>query len=137
MQPRGPICDYSSRTHLRCKEPSPQAVVLPMCARTHHEFRVGTCGGTRIRSRNMSSTHEPAQLLEPSNLLEPLDLSEYPRDLIHPATGADEGASPQRFTRRTSGPSAKKRRSFVKPILIVAGALACYGAGTALPQLQT
>ena len=85
----------------------------------------------------MSSTHEPGQLLEPSNLLEPLDLSEYPRDLIHPATGADRGASPQRFTRRTSGPGARKRRSFVKPILIVAGALACFGAGTALPQLQT
>ena len=85
----------------------------------------------------MSSTHEPAQLLEPSNLLEPLDLSEYPRDPVHPATGADRGASPQRFTRRTSGPSARKRRSFVKPILTVAGALACFGAGTALPQLQT
>src|SRR5215831_3630269 len=93
--------------------------------------------GTRIRSRNMSSTHEPAQLLKPSNLLEPLDLSEYPRDLIHPATGADRGASPQRFTPRTSVPSARERRSFVKPILIVAGALACFGAGTALPQLQT
>jgi hypothetical protein len=85
----------------------------------------------------MSSTHEPAQLLEPSNLLEPLDLSEYPRDRIHPATGADRGASPQRFTRHTSGPSARERRSFVKPILIVAGALACFGAGTAIPQLQT
>lgn len=90
----------------------------------------------------MASTHEPDQLLEPSNLLEPIDLTDKaPIDRIDESVSLDRPATPQsRFSRATS--SAPRRRggeprSSLKPVLMVAGALACFGAGTAVPQLQT
>jgi hypothetical protein len=91
----------------------------------------------------MPSTHEPVHLLEPSDLLEPLDLSDRQADLLYRSTGAEPAAtSPRGFTRAGRGTSAQRpadseRRSPLKSILMVAGALACFGAGTSLPQFQS
>ena len=89
----------------------------------------------------MSSTHEPVHLLEPSNLLEPC----YPRDCQDDLANwsarllGDEGP-PKRRTRagRTSGSVriARDRRSPMTAILIVGVAVACFGAGAALPQFR-
>ena len=91
----------------------------------------------------MSSTHEPPQLLEPSNLLEPLDLKHQHEGLADPSARGERGergprTQPQ-FTRqkpRVSPPSQAERRSPVKSILLTAGALACFGAGTLFSQMQ-
>src|SRR5262249_15408882 len=93
-------------------------------------------------SKNMASTHEPDQLLEPSNLLEPIDLTDKaPIDRIDESVSLDRPATPQsRFSRATSSAPPRRGgepRSSLKPVLMVAGALACFGAGTAVPQLQT
>jgi hypothetical protein len=91
----------------------------------------------------MSSTHEPVHLLEPSDLLAPLDLSDRQADLFYRSIGAEPAAtSPRGFTRAGRGTSAQRpadseRRSPLKSILMVAGALACFGAGTSLPQFQS
>jgi len=85
--------------------------------------------------------HEITQLLEPSNLLEPLDLTEQQTGLpdrsprIETGTGAQRRGPPE-----TGGmwrPSGNERRSGFRPILMVAGALACFGAGSLLPQFQS
>ena len=91
----------------------------------------------------MSSTHEPSQLLEPSNLLEPLDLSERQLNFEYPSARSDRGGTSQRGSTRStrrefiSRPTEGRDRSPLKSILMVAGALACFGAGTAMPQFQT
>jgi hypothetical protein len=92
----------------------------------------------------MSSTHEPVQLLEPSDLLEPLDLSDRQADLFYRSARAEPpAASSQRGFARASGvasgprPTGSERRSPLKSILMLTGALACFGAGTALPQFQS
>jgi hypothetical protein len=91
----------------------------------------------------MPSTHEPVHLLEPSDLLAPLDLSDRQADLFYRSIGAEPAAtSPRGFTRAGRGTSAQRpadseRRSPLKSILMVAGALACFGAGTSLPQFQS
>jgi hypothetical protein len=91
----------------------------------------------------MSSTHEPPQLLEPSNLLEPLDLKHQHTgfaDRSARGESGEAGARPQprltRETPRVPRPSEAGRRSPVKSILLVAGALACFGAGTLFSQMQ-
>jgi hypothetical protein len=89
----------------------------------------------------MASTHEPDQLLEPSNLLEPLDLTDKaPIDGMYASASPDRPAiSQNRLTRATSSAPRRtraERRSPLKPALMIAGALACFGAGTAVPQLQ-
>ena len=89
----------------------------------------------------MPSTHDPGQLLEPSNLLEPIDLTdEGAIGSIHASTRPDgPRISQSRRTRATSSPPGRKggeRWSLLKPVLVVAGALACFGAGTTVPQLQ-
>ncbi len=89
----------------------------------------------------MASTHEPIHLLEPANLLEPLDLSDQPAGPARPMVDADRASA-----RRVSAPrpaSAKRGterfgrrgRRMLKAAVIVAGAVACFGAGAALPQL--
>jgi hypothetical protein len=91
----------------------------------------------------MSSTHEPSQLLEPSNLLEPLDLSERQLNFEYPSARSDRGGTSQRGATRATRrefiprPTEGRDRSPLKSILMVAGALACFGAGTAMPQFQT
>jgi hypothetical protein len=91
----------------------------------------------------MSSTHEPSQLLEPSNLLEPLDLSERQLNFEYPSARSDRGGTWQtrasRATRREfiPRPTDRRDRAPLKSILMIAGALACFGAGTAMPQFQT
>src|SRR5262245_63471351 len=90
----------------------------------------------------MSSTHEPSQLLEPSNLLEPLDLSERQLNFGYPSARSDRGGSRRGATRATRRefiprPTKGRDRSPLKSILMVAGALACFGAGPPMPQLQT
>lgn len=92
----------------------------------------------------MSSTRDPILLLEPSNLLEPLDLADRYVNPADPSArpdrdGTAHGTSPRGFTRttrRSASVSAPiERRWRLKSALLVAGALACFGAGTALPQL--
>src|SRR5215472_1229828 len=95
------------------------------------------------REPKMSSTHEPSQLLEPSNLLEPLDLSERQLNFEYPSARSDRGGTSQRGSTRATRrefmprPTEDRNRSPLKSISMVAGALACFGAGTAMPQLQT
>ena len=91
----------------------------------------------------MSSTHEPPQLLEPSNLLEPLDLKHQHGDFADPSARGQRGergprTQPQ-FTRGKPGvprPRQAERRSSMKSILLAAGALACFGAGTLFSHMQ-
>jgi hypothetical protein len=91
----------------------------------------------------MSSTHEPSQLLEPSNLLEPLDLTERQLNFEYPSARSDRGGTSQRGSTRATRrefiprPTEGRDRSPLKSILMVAGALACFGAGTTMPQFQT
>jgi hypothetical protein len=99
--------------------------------------------GEGHQESTMSSTHEPPQLLEPSNLLEPLDLKHQHADFAdRSARGESEGSgarAPRRFTRETPcvpRTSEAERRSPVKSILLAAGALACFGAGTLFSQMQ-
>ena len=90
----------------------------------------------------MSSAHEPGQLLEPSNLLEPLDLTERQLDFLSPSARSDvTGTSQRGFARTTKSefiprPARGHGRSPLRVILMIAGAFACFGAGTAMPQLQ-
>jgi hypothetical protein len=92
----------------------------------------------------MSSTHDPILLLEPSNLLEPLDLADRYVNPADPSArpdrdGTAHGTSPRGFARTTTRSASVsapiERRWRLKSALIVAGALACFGAGAALPQL--
>jgi hypothetical protein len=89
----------------------------------------------------MSSTHEPVHLLEPSDLLEPLDLSDRQADLFYRSARAEPAATlprgATRAGRSTPRSTESQRRSPLKSILMVAGALACFGAGTSLPQFQS
>jgi hypothetical protein len=83
--------------------------------------------------------HDPRPLLEPANLLEPLDLTQQQPDRIPPAVRAKEAGRSQRGGRQLLGmrrASRSERRSLVSPILVLAGAVACFGAGTFFPQLQ-
>jgi hypothetical protein len=86
------------------------------------------------------STQEPPQLLEPSNLLEPLDLKHQHAGFADPSARGESGARAQRKltreTPRVPRPSEAERRSPVKSILLAAGALACFGAGTLFSQIQ-
>jgi hypothetical protein len=91
----------------------------------------------------MSSTHEPPQLLEPSNLLEPLDLKHQHGDFADPSACGERGERGPRtqtqFTRgkpRIPRPRQAERRSSMKSILLAAGALACFGAGTLFSHMQ-
>jgi hypothetical protein len=89
----------------------------------------------------MPSTHEPVHLLEPSDLLEPLDLSDRQADLFYRSARAEPAATlprgATRAGRSTPRSTESQRRSPLKSILMVAGALACFGAGTSLPQFQS
>jgi hypothetical protein len=94
----------------------------------------------------MPSTYEPVHLLEPSDLLEPLDLSDRQADLFsrsaRPESRESAATSPRGLTpagRSASAPRSPEgeRRSPLKSILMIAGALACFGAGTSLPQFQS
>ena len=85
----------------------------------------------------MSSTHEPPQLLEPTNLLEPLDLKHQDGAFAGPSARGDSGErgarAQLRSTRdapRAPRPNEPARRSPVKSVVLAAGALACFGAGT-------
>jgi hypothetical protein len=86
------------------------------------------------------SRHEIPQLLEPSNLLEPLDLTVQQTGFAKSSPRVETGAGGQRpSARQTVGlprPSGSEQRSSFKRILMVAGAVACFGAGTLLPQLH-
>ena len=89
----------------------------------------------------MPSTHEPVHLLEPSDLLEPLDLSDRQADLFYRSARAEPAATLPRGStgagRVTPRSTESERRSPLKSILMVAGALACFGAGASLPQFQS
>jgi hypothetical protein len=87
----------------------------------------------------MPSTREPIQLLEPSDLLEPLDLRDHHANSVYALAYPEYGGTPSSASTRTSAqgsPPAPVRRGSraVKSALIVAGALACFGAGVALSE---
>jgi hypothetical protein len=82
------------------------------------------------------SPHEITHLLEPPNLLEPLDLTEQQTGFANPSPRVEAGAQ-RRETDAVRRPRGSERRSGFRPILMVAGALAFFGAGTLLPQLQS
>jgi hypothetical protein len=84
----------------------------------------------------MTSLYDPRPLLEPTNLLEPLDLTPDP---MPPAVRAEQAGSSQRGMQAVGVRRASRgeRRSLVRPILVLAGALACFAAGTFFPQFQT
>src|SRR3954463_12234881 len=89
----------------------------------------------------MSSTHEPFHLLEPSNLLEPFDPRDCHDDLANWSARlrGDEGPPKGQIRAgRTSGSVriARDCRSPVRAVLIVGVAVACFGAGPALPQFR-
>ena len=87
------------------------------------------------------SPYEITQLLEPSNLLEPLDLTEQRTGFAARSPCVETGAGARRRRpRETDGvrrPRGSERRSGFRPILMVAGALACFAGGSLLPQLQS
>lgn len=90
----------------------------------------------------MVSARELPQLLEPSNLLEPLDLTEQRLDFVHPLSRPQANEKPEKGFRRTSAAAlglrpSRQRRFPLKSALMLAGALACFGAGTLLSQLHS
>jgi hypothetical protein len=91
----------------------------------------------------MASAREIPQLLEPSNLLEPLDLTEQRLDFVYPLTRPQKDENSQKRFARTSASapvlrmSESRRRPRLKSLLIVAGAVACFGAGTLFPELHS
>jgi hypothetical protein len=93
------------------------------------------------RSEPQMSSREPIYQLEPSNLLEPLDLAEQPaesiRRLAYPNYGTSKPAATPAMPRERVPPLIGRRRRRLKPALLVAGALGCVAAGTALPRLTT
>jgi hypothetical protein len=87
----------------------------------------------------MSPTHESIHQLEPSNLLEPLDLADQN---VRPDSGTrlDPGAASPRSTipAEPATPPGRRVSSWpVKAALILAGAVACFGAGAAVSHLAT
>jgi hypothetical protein len=87
----------------------------------------------------MPSTREPIQLLEPSDLLEPLDLRDDHANSVYALAypeygGTANSASARTSTRRLPPASVQHGSGALKSALIVAGALACFGAGAALSQ---
>ena len=88
----------------------------------------------------MSSTRDPILMLEPSNLLEPLNLADQYGEPASSSTRDDEDGTSKRFRRPTrkdpiSTPIERAGRWRLKSALLVAGAFACFAAGSALPQL--
>jgi hypothetical protein len=86
------------------------------------------------------SSREPIYQLEPSNLLEPLDLAEQPaesRRLAYPDYRTSKPAATPAMPRERVPPPIGRGRRRLKPALLVAGALGCVAAGTALPRLTT
>jgi hypothetical protein len=94
-------------------------------------------------SSRMYSTHEPPQLLEPTNLLEPLGL-EHEDGAFAGSSARREGSerpapAQRRFIRDASPrvrPSEPARRSSLRSVLLAAGALGCFGAGTLFSQVD-
>jgi hypothetical protein len=87
----------------------------------------------------MPSTREPIQLLEPSDLLEPLDLRDDHVNSVYALAYPEYGVTPRSASAptsvRASSPTPVPRGSrALKSALIVAGALACFGAGAALSE---
>jgi hypothetical protein len=87
----------------------------------------------------MPSRREPIQLLEPSDLLEPLDLRDHHADSVYALAYQEYGGTANsafgRTSARASSPTPVRRGSpALRSALIVAGALACFGAGAAFSQ---
>jgi hypothetical protein len=83
----------------------------------------------------VSSTPDPILLLEPSNLLEPLNLQDRHVDTVSRSARPIAPKNFGRTIRREPTSIGRDGRWPVRSALIVAGALACFGAGTAMPQL--
>jgi hypothetical protein len=87
----------------------------------------------------MPSTREPIQLLEPSDLLEPLDLRDHHANSVYALAYPEYGGTPSGASTRTSAqgsppPPIRRGSRALKSALILAGALACFGAGVALSE---
>src|SRR5262249_56625716 len=88
----------------------------------------------------MAST-DPNRLLEPSDLLAPIELeNRYGESVAGAAVTGDSVIAPPRGERAAMPPGrggptiARRRRRSLKPVLFLAGGLACFGAGAALPD---
>jgi len=84
---------------------------------------------------------EPNRLLEPSDLLAPIELeNRYGESVAGAAVTGDSVIAPPRGERAAMPPGrggptiARRRRRSLKPVLFLAGGLACFGAGAALPD---
>src|SRR5262249_61494307 len=89
---------------------------------------------------NVSSKQDPILLLEPSNLLEPLSLEDRYADPAVPRLDREEIAprGTARPIRRQPTVARSPRANLrwrLKAALVVAGGLACFGAGAAMPML--
>jgi hypothetical protein len=87
----------------------------------------------------MSPSHESIHQLEPSNLLEPINFAEQSLSPVASGTGLEPGGSSRRsaiLRERVQPPRRGMSRS-LKSALIVAGAVACFGAGAALSHRST
>jgi hypothetical protein len=86
------------------------------------------------------SNHDPILLLEPSNLLEPLSLEGRELDPLNLAARfSPDGPVAQGTASTRRQPISVPQRGGrwpLKSALIVAGGLACFGAGTAMPGLS-
>ena len=89
------------------------------------------------------SSPEPNRLLEPSDLLAPIELeNRYGESVTGAAVTGDSVIAPPRgeraaMQRGRGGPTiARRRRRSLKPVLFLAGGLACFGAGAALPDFR-
>lgn len=88
------------------------------------------------------STHEPIRLLEPSNLLEPLDLRDKYLRPTSSSAHRDHGPpsssdKPRKPSAPLAAPAAPRSRWLLKSVVIIIGAVACFGAGVALPQFTS
>src|SRR5262249_47573601 len=84
---------------------------------------------------------EPNRLLEPSDRLAPIELeNRYGESVAGAGVTGDWVIAPPRGERAAMPPGrggptiARRRRRSLKPVLFLAGGLACFGAGAALPD---
>jgi hypothetical protein len=93
------------------------------------------------KESTVAATRDPILLLEPSDLLEPLNFEHRQVEGVTRSTLVDAAAvPPPRSTRAAGqalGATATSRRWGLKSALVGMGALACFGAGTAVSELTS
>jgi hypothetical protein len=92
-----------------------------------------------------SSNSDPVHLLEPADLMEPLDLRDGFFDppasslnrppISHSASNSGPDSTMRYVRPRAGAPTSVPARWASQSVLMVVGALACFGAGVALPRM--